>query len=818
MRKKALLIEPNAYHGEILPGFTYLLQALDFEVDVLMRPEVLAEDPFSIYPKEKQPHLIALDIRAYKKYLLSQKNNYDLFFYSTSVLWDAVYGNYDIVDYLGGVIEGKSGSIYIEHNLSFVRGGANLQLMRSGRVATILSYKFDDNTTKAINPSYFGELKDTRPYAHTRTRILVLGLRSKSPETVNATVAAIRAIAQSRKVLFTVVNYSIEEINDAICCTGRLSFDEYYRLIREADYILNPFDDIPLEHDKYLNGTTSGAVQISIGFRKPLIIPSRHAEKYGFDEKVAILYRDSYDMDRAIARALDISERDWGAMEKRLSSLYNNVRDSSLNNLSEIISGLDNSDTAHLNRVIMEAIKLDKRVEYLEQIEKHRSQIEELQQTVKVLSKENQELRVHVNELWNHLHSKRFVVADKIYNKMNQIAPPGTYRRDILKFPYVTYHHVKNGAQSKYERQQRELQAKTKSDMIARAAVADKLIIYISMPWDNIMRQRPHHIAEQLSKQGIFVVYMDYEATQTRKINDNLYIVENQWCFDALKDVDVKKYFMLPAGYSFDIAELRKVIDRGYELIYEYIDELDETISGDLSKQKEVFNRLEDLQPALIITSARKLYNQMIERFDKKKVILNQNAVDLGHFNLNKSRDLQDVPDDLKPIVEKGQPIVGYYGAIAPWLDYDIINNLARKNPDISFIYIGVDYNGGLKNLLMYDNVRYLGPKSYSELPNYSRWFDAATIPFQQGEIAKSTSPVKLFEYMAMGLSVVCTRDLRECSGYEYVYLSDGENDFDENIRKAIKHKHSKKAQEKLHKQAESNTWKTRAANITERI
>ena len=160
-------------------------------------------------------------------------------------------------------------------------------------------------------------------------------------------------------------------------------------------------------------------------------------------------------------------------------------------------------------------------------------------------------------------------------------------------------------------------------------------------------------------------------------------------------------------------------------------------------------------------------------------------------------------------------PIVGYYGALAPWLDYELISQAAKNNPKMNFVLIGVNYQNALSKLdTSIKNIYYLGPKNYTELPKYSSFFDCAIIPFSTGRIAKGTSPVKLFEYMAMGLPVVGTKDLKECEGYDYVYLAQDYDEFSKYIEQGIEEHKKEETREKLLEQGKQNSWQSRANDI----
>lgn len=73
---------------------------------------------------------------------------------------------------------------------------------------------------------------------------------------------------------------------------------------------------------------------------------------------------------------------------------------------------------------------------------------------------------------------------------------------------------------------------------------------------------------------------------------------------------------------------------------------------------------------------------------------------------------------------------------------------------------------------------------------------------------------MKLFEYMAAGLPTVCTKDLKECSGYQYVHIAKNNDDFERLIKQAILEYKNDSVREILLSQAKDNTWTVRAKTI----
>ena len=91
----------------------------------------------------------------------------------------------------------------------------------------------------------------------------------------------------------------------------------------------------------------------------------------------------------------------------------------------------------------------------------------------------------------------------------------------------------------------------------------------------------------------------------------------------------------------------------------------------------------------VVLASADRLL-ESIKPF-RQDVHLVCNGVAVDDFSPEKE---QEVPRDMRQIMSRNKPVVGYYGAISPWLDYDLIAGAAQAREDIEFVFIGPDYEG----------------------------------------------------------------------------------------------------------------------------
>lgn len=207
----------------------------------------------------------------------------------------------------------------------------------------------------------------------------------------------------------------------------------------------------------------------------------------------------------------------------------------------------------------------------------------------------------------------------------------------------------------------------------------------------------------------------------------------------------------------------------------------------------------------LIFCSSQSIYNYFSERHPQ--VYLVPNGVDYVHFSPSPSYRPRDLPS--------GKPVIGYSGAIAPWIDWNLLKVAIQENPEFNFVFIGALFQLNIFPLEKSSNVFYLGLKSYHELPAYLHHFDVGLIPFLQTEMTKGCNPIKLYEYYAAGIQVLGT-PLPELLTIPKINLESNPQLFSLRLRHLLEGKDSSKAERMAFAQA--NDWSERSGRALQPI
>lgn len=108
------------------------------------------------------------------------------------------------------------------------------------------------------------------------------------------------------------------------------------------------------------------------------------------------------------------------------------------------------------------------------------------------------------------------------------------------------------------------------------------------------------------------------------------------------------------------------------------------------------------------------------------------------------------------PVKPPRSGIIGFYGLLAEWIDWQLVAETARRMPDRRFAFVGPvrwvpDFIRSRPNIELQPAV------PYTALPDVMARWDAAWIPFEVTGRTIGVSPLKLREYIAAGLPTVST-------------------------------------------------------------
>lgn len=130
------------------------------------------------------------------------------------------------------------------------------------------------------------------------------------------------------------------------------------------------------------------------------------------------------------------------------------------------------------------------------------------------------------------------------------------------------------------------------------------------------------------------------------------------------------------------------------------------------------------------------------------------NGVDYARYSLRVPE-----PDDLRAIP---RPRIGYSGWLKPQIDWRLLQGLAERHADWSFVFVGdqqrqPEVADNVARLQRLPNVHLLGGRPTAELHGYVQHFDVSLMPYEVNEYTHFIYPVKVHEYLAAGSPVVAS-------------------------------------------------------------
>ncbi len=335
-RKSVLIVEPNPYHGEILPGFVkYFQEVLEgYNTDLFLRRKNITDSPFINIKNINIFTCSPLSL----KYLLKQDkiSRYDFVFFSTSVLWEEGYYKNTLLKYLGYIPKTKYGILMTEHNpKSCLEEFGEIKYIKEQRLFTLSGFC----DTKMLNPHYFINLKPAEK--NQKTIFVTAGRFVKSPDLMYRAIDKLfEENIDNFEILITGAAFKPnKKYRKIIKSLGFINFKNMYKIIEKSDFILPLFDPENKDHKVFLGNATSGSRQLSLGFLKPMCINEKFAPQFGLTNSNSVIY-EGENLHLAIKSAINMKNEDYKTMQLNLKTLADSIYKSSLDNLKDSIKNI----------------------------------------------------------------------------------------------------------------------------------------------------------------------------------------------------------------------------------------------------------------------------------------------------------------------------------------------------------------------------------------------------------------------------------------------------------------------------------------------
>lgn len=337
-------------------------------------------------------------------------------------------------------------------------------------------------------------------------------------------------------------------------------------------------------------------------------------------------------------------------------------------------------------------------------------------------------------------------------------------------------------------------------------------------PW-GYMFQRPQQLARALAKRGHIVIYMvdtsfpyspDWKVRGIVEIEPNIFLYNDgndNFPLEFLKEFNIVTWQYWP--HQKELVEKFK----NYRNVFHIFDCIDDISTFDSYKEITSDFMWSIKEADLVLATSSIIYDHV--KPHSKSLILVPNGVEINDF----SKELIQFPA-ISQISTQYNAIIGYYGAVADWFDFDLMQNLSENYPNLGFVIVGEIYEEvkiKANELKRNSNIFFIDRVSYELIPSILNYFDVGIIPFVVNDITLSTSPVKAYEYLAGGKEIVSTA-LPEVQAINLDFVAYSTLEFGQKIERALKSKGNLSRISHLKGIAEKSTWDERVTRVLENI
>lgn len=188
------------------------------------------------------------------------------------------------------------------------------------------------------------------------------------------------------------------------------------------------------------------------------------------------------------------------------------------------------------------------------------------------------------------------------------------------------------------------------------------------------------------------------------------------------------------------------------------------------------------------------------------------NAADLKIFDMSKHFNK---PVELKDL---NSEIITFVGHLDYRTDIDILRVISKNHINKTLLIIGpTSLPKDIKDELMsYENILFVGSQPIEKIPAFLKHSTCAIIPFKCNDLTKGIYPLKINEYLAMGLPVISTYFSDDIVKFRNIIsLAKNPKEFSDLIEWELKNDEPSKVEQRI-KTANENTWSKRVNQFWE--
>lgn len=213
----------------------------------------------------------------------------------------------------------------------------------------------------------------------------------------------------------------------------------------------------------------------------------------------------------------------------------------------------------------------------------------------------------------------------------------------------------------------------------------------------------------------------------------------------------------------------------------------------------------------VVVTVSEKMHRDILQLRSQRTFVIG-NAVD---FDLFQKRLDGSRPAD---IAEIPHPIVFFSGALADWIDLDLVTRIAGSFPEASVVLVGPILPGSTESKIQeftaLKNGYWLGEKRHEDLPLYIRESKVCMLPFKMNKRTIGCNPNTFYEFLACSKPVVTLDYSEEIRRYsDIVHVAKDQDEFVDAIGRALS---GKPDGERLKQIAVENSWVRKSEQVVE--